>query len=147
MPSMPDRLTEESVSFAAGLTFESLPGAVVHAAKRCLVDGVGVAVAGLETDVAAPLKTYVIEQSGQGQGKDTPVFLAILQFQFSPHKQRFTRRLRQCPGLGRCSIARRPGPPVRFADACHGTASGNNRAGHRRRSLRIAAVLSLAGRP
>ncbi len=69
MPSMPDRLTEESVSFAAGLTFESLPGAVVHAAKRCLVDGVGVAVAGLETDVAAPLKTYVIEQSGPGPGK------------------------------------------------------------------------------
>ncbi len=53
---MPDRLTEECVRFAAALTYADVPEAVIAAARRCLVDGVGVAVAGLETDVAARLR-------------------------------------------------------------------------------------------
>lgn len=56
-PAMPDRLTHECVQFAATLTYADLPPAVVTAAKRCLVDGIGVAIAGTETDVAARLRS------------------------------------------------------------------------------------------
>lgn len=62
---MPDRLTQESVAFADALTFAAMPADVISAAKRCLVDGVGVAIAGLETDVASRLGAFVVK-SGAG---------------------------------------------------------------------------------
>jgi 2-methylcitrate dehydratase PrpD len=63
---MPDRLTQESVDFVSSVTFADLPVDVSLAAKRCLVDGVGVAIAGLETAVAARLKPYVLSQGDGG---------------------------------------------------------------------------------
>ncbi|MDE0799139.1 MAG: MmgE/PrpD family protein [Rhodospirillaceae bacterium] len=65
---MPDRLTQESVAFADALTFAAIPADVVSAAKRCLVDGVGVAIAGLETDIASRLAAFVIK-SGAGPAR------------------------------------------------------------------------------
>lgn len=66
---MPDRLTAESVTFAHALSFAALPVGVVAAAKRCLVDGVGVAIAGLETDVADRLKAFVRDQNDSGSAR------------------------------------------------------------------------------
>lgn len=61
---MADRLTQETVAFADSLTFAALPADVIDAAKRCLVDGVGVAIAGLETDVVGQLKNH-FKSSGE----------------------------------------------------------------------------------
>lgn len=66
MPHTPDHLTIESVTFTDRLSFDSLSDDAVHAAKRCLVDGIGVAIAGLETDVAFKLKSHI--QASQEQG-------------------------------------------------------------------------------
>ncbi|MBT6960643.1 MAG: MmgE/PrpD family protein, partial [Rhodospirillaceae bacterium] len=63
---MVDRLTQETVAFADSLTFAALPADVIDAAKRCLVDGVGVAIAGLETDVVGQLKIYSKSSSESG---------------------------------------------------------------------------------
>lgn len=63
---MPDRLTTESVSFAHKLSFSDLGEDVIKAAKRCLIDGVGVAAAGLETDVAQHLKAHITRPSDHG---------------------------------------------------------------------------------
>lgn len=65
---MPDRLTQESVAFADALTFAELPTDVVRAAKRCLVDGIGVAIAGLKTDIAQRLGAFVAK-SGSGPAR------------------------------------------------------------------------------
>ncbi len=65
---MPDCLTQESVAFADALTFAAIPEDVIGAAKRCLVDGVGVAIAGLETDVASRLGAFVVN-SGPGPAR------------------------------------------------------------------------------
>ena len=61
---MPDRLTKDSVDFAAGLTFGAIPDSAIQIAKRCLVDGIGVAITGIETDVDGLLKTHVTRQAG-----------------------------------------------------------------------------------
>lgn len=63
---MSDRLTQQTVAFADALTFDALPDAVVEAAKQCLVDGVGVAIAGLETDVARNVRAYIDATQEQG---------------------------------------------------------------------------------
>ncbi len=63
---MVDRLTQETVAFADALAFASIPADVVDAAKRCLVDGIGVAIAGLETDVARHLRSYSESISERG---------------------------------------------------------------------------------
>lgn len=63
---MPDRTTAESVTFAYRLSFAGLPVDVVCAAKRCLVDGIGVAIAGVETDVARKLRGHIQASRDQG---------------------------------------------------------------------------------
>lgn len=63
---MPDLLTTESVAFAHSLTFADLGEDLVLAAKRCLVDGIGVAIAGVETDVSRKLKAHIVASADQG---------------------------------------------------------------------------------
>lgn len=66
MPHASDRLTTESVAFAHRLSFDDLGEALVRAAKSCLMDGIAVALAGLETDVAQKLKAQVLASHDQG---------------------------------------------------------------------------------
>ncbi len=66
---MSDRLTEESTAFVHGLSFDGLPKTVLHIAKRCVVDGIGVAVAGLDTEVALRLKNQTVSQSEIGPAR------------------------------------------------------------------------------
>lgn len=63
---MPDRLTTESITFAHELSYEDLGDDVVQAAKRCLVDGIGVAIAGIETDVARKLCAHMASSPEHG---------------------------------------------------------------------------------
>ncbi|MDG2320362.1 MAG: hypothetical protein P8L79_08895 [Rhodospirillaceae bacterium] len=61
---MPDRQTKDSVDLAAGLTFDAIPDSAIQIAKRCLVDGIGVAITCIKTDVDGLLITHVTRQGG-----------------------------------------------------------------------------------
>ena len=53
--------------WAAELDFESIPTAVIHQAKRCLTDVIGVAVAGTDTDVSRMARAYVHDHYAKGR--------------------------------------------------------------------------------
>ncbi|MDA7947055.1 MAG: MmgE/PrpD family protein [Hyphomicrobiaceae bacterium] len=52
--------------WSAGLRLADVPGDVQHAAKRCIIDTIGVAVAGSQTPVAARMAAHVGECYGPG---------------------------------------------------------------------------------
>jgi 2-methylcitrate dehydratase PrpD len=78
-------LTDAAVRFASALTFEAIPGEVVHAAKRCLVDGIGVELASMGEPVIAVLDRYIARVGGRAEvralyagERRMPAYLAAL---------------------------------------------------------------------
>jgi 2-methylcitrate dehydratase PrpD len=77
-------LTVAAARFAAGLRFPDLPGEVVALARRCMLDGLAVALAGSEQPGMAPLGRYVDGLGGAAQarriggGPRLPAHLAAL---------------------------------------------------------------------
>jgi 2-methylcitrate dehydratase PrpD len=69
MAQTAEGLTRECVRFAAALRARELPPAVLRTAKRCLLDTIGVAVAGTETDIPAPLLAHVRALGGATQAR------------------------------------------------------------------------------
>jgi 2-methylcitrate dehydratase PrpD len=55
-----------SLAFIHGLRFDDLPEAVVAQAKRCLLDLVGVAAAGLSTDLSRVARAHAVRHMGAG---------------------------------------------------------------------------------
>jgi 2-methylcitrate dehydratase PrpD len=53
--------------WAAELSLESIPTAVIHQAKRCLIDVIGVAVAGTDTVVSRMARAHVDDQYAEGR--------------------------------------------------------------------------------
>jgi 2-methylcitrate dehydratase PrpD len=77
-------LTEAAARFVSGLRFEDLNGEVVRIARRCVLDGLAVALAGSEQKGMAPLGRYIdslggaAQARGIGGGKRIPAHLAAL---------------------------------------------------------------------
>lgn len=77
-------LTAAAAQFTAGLRFEHLSGDVVALARRCVLDGLAVALAGSEQPGMAPLGRYIDGIGGApqarriGGGKRLPAHLAAL---------------------------------------------------------------------
>lgn len=63
LPPLTDRLAE----FVEGLAFERIPGAVVHRAKTALLDFIGAAVIGSDSDSARKLRGLLEELGGAGE--------------------------------------------------------------------------------
>ena len=62
---MPEKsLTREAVSFAVGLDFEDLPEEVLRISRRCVLDGLAVALAGSEQPAIDVLERYVRKVGG-----------------------------------------------------------------------------------
>jgi 2-methylcitrate dehydratase PrpD len=58
-----------AVDFIHGLRFEDLPAAVVAQAKRCVLDLLGVALVGLETDLSRIVRNHAVRHMGVGEGR------------------------------------------------------------------------------
>ena len=58
----------EPIAFVHRIAFEDLPEAVVAQAKRCLLDLVGVAASGRQTDLSRIVHRYALAQMGSGSG-------------------------------------------------------------------------------
>lgn len=77
-------LTAAAARFTAGLRFEHLPGDVVALARRCVLDGLAVALAGSEQPGMEPLGRYIDGIGGApqarriGGGQRLPAHLAAL---------------------------------------------------------------------
>lgn len=85
-------LTLAASTFAASLSFEALPQPVVRLAKRCMIDGLGVALAGSQQPGMEPLRRHIQRTGGSADtrllaGGDTafPVGLAALWFGTAGH--------------------------------------------------------------
>ncbi|MFT7287336.1 MAG: 2-methylcitrate dehydratase PrpD [Halieaceae bacterium] len=85
-------LTHAASSFAATLAFETLPEETVRLAKRCVIDGVGVALAGSQQPGMQPLRQHIQRMGGvadarllAGDGDALPVALAALWFGTAGH--------------------------------------------------------------
>ncbi len=57
-------LTRAAARFAAGLTFGALPEDVLHLSSRCLIDGLGVMLAGSDQPGMAPLDRFLAAEGG-----------------------------------------------------------------------------------
>jgi len=62
-------LTDAAVRFADELTFEAIPAEVVHSAKRCLVDGIGVELASMGEPVIGVLDRYIARIGGRAEAR------------------------------------------------------------------------------
>ena len=78
-------VTREAAEFAHALRFADLPSECVHIAKRCIIDGIGVMLAGSNEPCARICRQYALSVGGKAQasflGKDSlkvPVHLAAL---------------------------------------------------------------------
>lgn len=77
-------LTDAAARFAASLEYEDLTAEVVRVARRCVLDGLAVALAGSEQPGMAPLGRYIDSLGGApqargiGGGKRIPAHLAAL---------------------------------------------------------------------
>ena len=87
-----DGLTQAASTFAATLTFEALPDEAVRLGKRCVIDGVGVALAGSRQPGMQPLRQHIQRMGGvadarllAGGGEAFPVALAALWFGTAGH--------------------------------------------------------------
>jgi 2-methylcitrate dehydratase PrpD len=57
-------LTEDAARFAAGLSFSDIPNEVIHIARRCLVDGIGVMLAGSRHETLGVAKQFLRKVGG-----------------------------------------------------------------------------------
>lgn len=78
-------LTKAVTQFAVELDFELIPAAVLHATKRCILDGVGVELASMHEPVIAVLDKYIDRVAGRpevraisGGNRRLPAHLAAL---------------------------------------------------------------------
>ena len=84
-------LTHAASTFAATLTFEALPDEAVRLAKRCVIDGVGVALAGSQQPGMQPLRQHIQRMGGVtdsrllADGEALPVAHAALWFGTAGH--------------------------------------------------------------
>lgn len=62
-------LTEAAATFAASLRFEALPADVLHLSTRCLIDGLGVMLAGTDQPGMAPLDALLTAEAGAPQAR------------------------------------------------------------------------------
>ncbi len=62
-------LTDAAAQFAAGLRFEDIPQDVLTLARRCMLDGLAVALAGSEQPGMAPLGSYIESLGGAAQAR------------------------------------------------------------------------------
>ncbi|HDZ74018.1 MAG TPA: hypothetical protein ENH55_14920 [Aurantimonas coralicida] len=60
-------LTDAAVRFVAGLGFAKLTAAALHLSSRCIIDGLGVMLAGFEQPGMAPLDRFVAAEGGTGK--------------------------------------------------------------------------------
>lgn len=68
MPTIPS-LTRETAEFAAGLRFDDLPADVRRIARRCVLDGLGVTLAGTEQPVMDPLRGFLARVGGTQEAR------------------------------------------------------------------------------
>ncbi len=61
-------------SFTHDLTFDDLPENVVRQAKRCLLDLIGVAAAGIQTDLSRITRNFAVRQCGAASGGARIIF-------------------------------------------------------------------------
>lgn len=85
-------LTAAASRFAAGLQFRDIPEDTLHLAKRCVIDGLAVALAGTEQPGMAPLARYIETIGGTRQARmlgwddrHVPTHLAALWFGTAGH--------------------------------------------------------------
>jgi 2-methylcitrate dehydratase PrpD len=64
----------DPVGFISALSYEDLPEAVVAQAKRCLLDLVGVAASGRETDLSRIVHAFAVSQMGADTGRARLLF-------------------------------------------------------------------------
>lgn len=90
-PSL-EGLTQAAATFAATLAFQEMPEEAVRLAKRCVIDGVGVALAGSRQPGMQPLRQHLQRMGGSadtrllaGDGEAFPVALAALWFGTAGH--------------------------------------------------------------
>src|SRR5688500_12395344 len=57
-----------AIPFIHDLAFDDLPDEVVRRAKRCLLDLVGVAAGGLQTDLSRIARSFAARQMGAAEG-------------------------------------------------------------------------------
>ena len=62
-------LTAAAADFAAGLDFAALDGELLQLSKRCLIDGLGVMLAGSEQPGMAALDAFIAAEGGSGQSR------------------------------------------------------------------------------
>lgn len=62
-------LTAAAAAFAAKVGFGDLDGEVLHLSKRCLIDGLGVMLAGSEQPGMAALDAFIAAEGGAGQSR------------------------------------------------------------------------------
>lgn len=62
-------LTAAAAQFAAGLAFDDLDSEVLKLSKRCLIDGLGVMLAGSEQPGMAPLESFILAEGGAAQSR------------------------------------------------------------------------------
>jgi 2-methylcitrate dehydratase PrpD len=67
MPSIDDSITARAAAFAAALTYDELPQDAIAMGKRCLVDGLGLFVAGTSEDSVSILIEDAREQGGKAE--------------------------------------------------------------------------------
>jgi 2-methylcitrate dehydratase PrpD len=63
------KLTPEAVAFAAGLTYESLPPEALRIARRCVMDGLAVMLAGTEQEALHVMSRYIDKVGGAGDAR------------------------------------------------------------------------------
>lgn len=62
-------LTRASVEFVEKVRYTDIPDEGLHLAKRCLLDGLGVMLAGSEQPIMGPLGRFIASQGGPGQSR------------------------------------------------------------------------------
>jgi 2-methylcitrate dehydratase PrpD len=85
-------LTAAATKFTVGLTFADLPADVLHIARRCVLDGLAVALAGSEQHGMKPLLSYIDRIGGRAEApvlgspdRSVPAHLAALWFGTAGH--------------------------------------------------------------
>lgn len=85
-------LTHAAAEFTATLTFQDIDSDVLEIARRCVLDGLGVAIAGTEQHGMAPLRKFIERQGGGGEApllgsprEKLPAHLAALWFGTAGH--------------------------------------------------------------
>jgi 2-methylcitrate dehydratase PrpD len=64
-----NNLTREAAAFAVGLTFDRIPDDALHIAKRCVLDGLAVMLAGSEQDCIDVAERYIRKTGGNPQSR------------------------------------------------------------------------------